>query len=549
MAHSEAARCQSVSLAQLRESPFNPRKDYDEGGLNELAASITDLGILQPLLVRRIEDEKTPYEIVAGHRRCRAAKIAKLTTVPVIVHEFTDRDVRQVQLIENAQRVDLSALEEAEAYAALRELGLSTRDIAEQVKKKPSHVAARLTLTTLPEKVKKELAAGVITAEHAELIGLIPNAELQEQALKRIIVEHPLEPHFSSKVAKGAVPIAKARRIVEAEFMTVLENAPFDTADPTLSPLGACAKCPFRSGNDRDLFGNVQGKNVCTNLADYRLKVENHLKRLREQGATVLLTPREVKEVFPFGNSQVADGYVDLEAKCAADPKSRTFDQLLGAEPKRSTVFAFVNGRLRRVFPKAQLSAALDASGHEFLRRKAERPASTDAEREARQQQKIERAVRQATLAAFAAAIPKAKLGLSEWIDLLASIVIEEKGWQLEDVLPRHGFGGKREALKGKCEETAKKLIAKMNDAQKRAFIIDALMHTWAGPNADAGKRTVFAKVVAQLGIEAKAIEKQVRASFAAKAAGKPKAKEANAARPVRKKVVRPAAKVVRARA
>jgi len=428
MAQPEAARCQSVSLAQLRESPFNPRKHYDEGGLNELAASIVDRGILQPLPVRRIEDEKTPYEIVAGHRRSRAAKIAKLTTVPVIVHEFTDREVRQVQLIENAQRVDLSPLEEAEAYAALRELGLSTHDIAEQVKKKPSHVAARLTLVTLPEKVKKELAAGVITAEHAELIGLIPNAELQAQALKRIIVEHPLEPHFSSKVAKGAVPIAKARRIVEAEFMTVLENAPFDTADPTLSPLGACAECTFRSGNDRDLFGNVQGKNVCTNLADYRLKIENHLKRLREQGATVLLTPREVKEVFPFGNPQVADGYVDLEAKCADDSKSRTYDQLLAAEPKRSTVFAFVNGRLRRVFPKAQLAAALDASGHEFLRRKAERPASTDAERDARQQQKIERAVRQATLAAFAAAIPKTKLGLSEWIDLLASIVIEEKG-------------------------------------------------------------------------------------------------------------------------
>jgi ParB/RepB/Spo0J family partition protein len=547
MATQEATRCQSVPLAQLRESPFNPRKHYDEAGLTELAASITDRGILQPLLVRRIEDEKTPYEIVAGHRRFRAAKIAKLTTVPVIVHAFTDREVRQVQLIENAQRVDLSPLEEAEAYAALRELGLSTRDIAEQVKKKPSYIAARLTLNTLPAKVKAELSAGVLTAEHAELIGLIPDPKLQEQALKQFIVEHFIEAN-STKMAKGVIPLAKARRIVETEFMTVLSAAPFDTDDPTLSPLGACATCPFRSGNDRDLFGSVQGKNVCTNLADYRLKIENHLKRLREQGFTVLLTPREVKEVFPFGNPQVADGYVDLEAKSADDPKGRTYDQLLAAEPKRSTVFAFVNGRMRRVFPKAQLAAALDASGHEFLRRKAERPASNDAEREARAQQKIERAVRQATIAAFAAAIPKAKLGLSEWIDLLAHIVIEEKGWQLEDVLPRHGFDGKRDALKGKCEETAKKLVAKMNDAQKRAFVIDALMHTWAGPNADAGKRAIFAKVVAQLGIDAKAIEKQVRASVAAKAAGKPKAKEAKTARPARK-VVRPAAKVVRAQA
>ncbi|HEX8155370.1 MAG TPA: ParB/RepB/Spo0J family partition protein [Thermoanaerobaculia bacterium] len=549
MATQEATRCQSVSLAQLRESPFNPRKHYDEAGLNDLASSIADRGILQPILVRRIEDEKTPYEIVAGHRRYRAAKITKLPAVPVIVHDFTDREVRQVQLIENAQRVDLSPLEEAEAYAALRELGLSTRDIAQEVRKKPLHVAARLTLNTLPDKVKKELGAGVITAEHAELIGLIPDAQLQEQALKRFIVEHPLEPHYSSKVAKGVVPVAKARRIVETEFMTVLENAPFDIADPALSPLGACAKCPFRSGNDRDLFGNVQGKNVCTNLADYRLKIENHLKRLREQGATVLLTPREVKEVFPFGNPHVADGYVDMDAKCADDPKSRTYDQLLAEEPKRSTVFAFVNGRMRRVYPKAQLAAALDSSGHEFLRRKSERPASNDAEREARQQQKLDRAVRIATLAAFAAAIPKAKLGASEWIDVLASIVIEDKGWQLEDVLPRHGFGGTRDALKGKCEEIARKLVAKMNDAQKRAFVIDALVQTWAGPNADAGKRAVFAKVIAQLGVDAKAIEKKVRADIAAKAAGKPKPKEAKAARPVRKVVMRPAAKVVRARA
>jgi ParB/RepB/Spo0J family partition protein len=546
MAQSDATRCQSVSLAQLRESPFNPRKYYDEAGLNDLAASIADRGILQPILVRRIEDTKTPFEIVAGHRRSRAAKIAKLTSVPVIVHEFTDREVRQIQLIENAQRVDLSPLEEAEAYAALRDLGLSTRDIAQEVHKKPSYVAARLTLTTLPAKVKAELAAGVLTVEHAELIGLIPDPQLQEQALKRFLVEHFIDAN-STKIAKGVIPLAKARRIVETEFMTVLSAAPFDTEDATLSPFGACSKCPLRSGNDRDLFGNVQGKNVCTNLADYRLKIENHLKRLREQGATVLLTPREVKEVFPFGNPQVADGYVDLDAKCVDDPKGRTYDQLLADEPKRSTVFAHVNGRLRRVYPKAQLAAALDASGHEFLRRKAERPTPDDADRKARQQQKLDRAVRVATLTAFAAAIPKAKLGAPEWIDLLASIVIEEKGWQLEDVLPRHGFTGKREDLKGNCEAIARKLVAKMADVQKRAFVIDALVHAWAGPNADAGKRAVFAKVIAQLGVDAKAIEKQVRADFAAKAVGKPKPKTAKAVSP--KRAIPPAAKVVRARA
>ena len=543
MASQEASRCQSVPLAELCESPFNPRKHYDEAGLNELAASITDRGILQPLLVRKVEDAKTPYEIVAGHRRSRAAAIAKLTVVPVIVHAFTDREVRQIQLIENAQRVDLSPLEEAEAYAALRELGLYTRDIAQEVRKKPAYIAARLTLTTLPEKVKKELAAGVLTAEHAELIGLIPDPALQEQALKKFITEHFVEPN-SPKTAKGVIPLAKARKIVELEFMTVLSAAPFDVDDPTLSPLGACATCPFRSGNDPDLFGGVSGKNVCTNLPDYRLKIENHLKRLREEGFTVLLTPREVKEVFPFGNPQVADGYVDLEAKCADDPKHRTYDQLLAEPTKRSTVFAFVNGRMRRVYPQRELAAALDASGHEFLRRKSEKPKASDADRA---RHAADRAVRKAVLAAFATAIPKAKLTMTEWVNLIAGVVIEDRGWQLEEVLPRHGFTGKREELKGNGEPIARKLVAKMNDAQKRAFVLDVLASPMSSPHVDAGKQAAFREVVAAVGVDVKAIEKQVRAEIAAKTAKKAKTTAAkDAPTPPR---AQPAAKVVRVRA
>ena len=108
---------------------------------------------------------------------------------------------------------------------------------------------------------------------------------------------------------------------------------------------------------------------------------------------------------------------------------------------------------------------------------------------------------------------------------------------------------GKRDDLKGNCEGIARKLVAKMADAQKRAFVIDALVHAWAGPNADAGKRAVFAKVVAQLGVAARAVEKQVRADFAAKTTEKPKQKASKATSATPKRAVRPAAKVVRARA
>lgn len=301
-----------IPLAQLRESPTNPRQHYDERALHELAASIRESGLLQPILVRPIDVDL--YEIVAGHRRYRASGIAGLERITCVVRELSDGAVRGIQLIENGQRVDLSPIEEAEAYAALAAEGMDVRAIAAIVKKKPSVVAARLALASLTAKAKKELAAGVLPVGHAELIARIPDPELQDAALAAVLTEQWLD-HDRTKRVKVAVAFALAKRIVQDRFMLALSVAPFDTEDETLSALGKCSTCRFRSGNNRDLFNDVKGKDVCTNPVDFLAKVQAWLERKREHGHHVLTTPEELRAAFPSQHNPdfVGDAYVDLE--------------------------------------------------------------------------------------------------------------------------------------------------------------------------------------------------------------------------------------------
>jgi ParB/RepB/Spo0J family partition protein len=502
----------TIPLAQLRESPFNPRTQYLDADMEELQASIAAHGVVQPILVRPIDANL--YEIVAGHRRTRAAKAAKLKEVPATIRAMTDAEARQVQLIENAQRVDLAPLDETEAYAALLETGMTIRDLAKTLSRKPSDIAARLTLVHLPQTVKAALASRLLPVEHAELIGRIPDEGLQDQALARFTTEYSLGD--TAKRAKGVVPLAVARRIVEAEFMTVLAHAPFDPEDPTLSPLGKCSTCPARSGNNRDLFGDVRGKNVCTNLADFRLKVTAHLLRLREEGFTVFLSPAEIREAFPYATAHLSDRYIDLDRPCHDDPKQRTYDALLSDETKKSIVYAFVAGRLWRLFPRDLLAPALEASGHAFVQKRMERTPDP-AQRELRMQQRIERTVRTAIATDFSEKVTRAKVPQTAWIDLLARVVLEDRSWTIDDVLLRHGYSGTRDDLQRGRHRIAKSLITAMNDAEKRSFVLDALISGWNSPQTSEGKRAVFKQAMALFGVDVRGIDKRVRNEFAEK--------------------------------
>lgn len=161
-----------LPIEVIQPNPDQPRRDFDRAALEELAESIRSKGIIQPLVVRKLAD-RDKYEIVAGERRWRAAQIANLHQVPVVVRSFTDEEVMEIAIIENIQRQDLSAIEEAMAFRQLMErFGHTQEKLAEALAKSCSHIANTVRLLTLPEPVQNMIRGGKLSAGHARaLIG------------------------------------------------------------------------------------------------------------------------------------------------------------------------------------------------------------------------------------------------------------------------------------------------------------------------------------------------------------------------------------------
>lgn len=164
-------------IESVKPNPDQPRKTFDKDDLDELAASIRDKGVLQPILVRTQPGEEGVWQIIAGERRWRAAQQARLTTVPVIVKEMDDVAVFEVAIIENVQRADLNPLEEAEAFRVLMDrFGRSQDAVAGVVGKSRSHVANTLRLLQLPDRVLNYLREGKLSAGHARALITAPDA-------------------------------------------------------------------------------------------------------------------------------------------------------------------------------------------------------------------------------------------------------------------------------------------------------------------------------------------------------------------------------------
>ena len=161
----------TLQVGAIEPGPFQPREALDENALAELAASIREHGVLQPILVRPIKSKPNRYEIIGGERRWRAAQAAGLHEVPALVREFSDREAMAAGLVENLQRQDLNPLEEAEGYGRLTEqFGLTQEALARAVGKSRPHVANTLRLLNLPERVRDLLREGALTAGHARAL-------------------------------------------------------------------------------------------------------------------------------------------------------------------------------------------------------------------------------------------------------------------------------------------------------------------------------------------------------------------------------------------
>lgn len=203
----------------LRPNPRNPRQAFDERGLEELADSIRERGIVQPILVRRLAGVNNAYEIIAGERRWRAAQRVGLHEVPIVVVEADDRQSLEYAIIENVQRSDLNALEEALGYEKLtEEFSYNQADIAKIIGKSRSHVTNTLRLLKLPEGAKKFVVDGLISAGHARALLSVSDPErIAQQIVDDGLTVRDVERLVQDATPNERTPKVKAKSEADAD--------------------------------------------------------------------------------------------------------------------------------------------------------------------------------------------------------------------------------------------------------------------------------------------------------------------------------------------
>ncbi len=215
-----------VPITQIFANPYQPRKTFDDAALNELSESIAQYGVLQPLLVSPSEDGR--YMLIAGERRLRASRMAKLTEVPVIISEYTSQQIAEIALIENLQREDLHYLEEAEGYEQLMEqFHLTQEAMAARVGKKQSTIANKLRLLRLSPTVRKVLVDAVLSERHARALLKLPDDTRRLEALEVIIAKKYSVRQTEEYIAKllDAQQPEKQRRMVIVNDVRIYLNS------------------------------------------------------------------------------------------------------------------------------------------------------------------------------------------------------------------------------------------------------------------------------------------------------------------------------------
>src|SRR5271168_1572469 len=261
---------QFLALDTIHESTANPRRTFEESKLHELAESIRQHGLIQPITVR---PNSEGFEIVAGARRFRAAQLAELFAIPARIVEIDDAQALEWALVENAMRVDVHPYEEAQGFQRLLDIpGYDVATLVEKSGKSASHIYARLSLLQLIPEVAEAFTQERITASHANLIARLPQ-ESQAQAFAQCWRKdwNDSEAHL--------LPSKFLSAWIQNNLYLALADAPFDREDATLYPVaGACTTCPRRSGYNTALFSDVLS-DECLDGNCYRSKISAYIDR------------------------------------------------------------------------------------------------------------------------------------------------------------------------------------------------------------------------------------------------------------------------------
>ncbi|MBR4178209.1 MAG: ParB/RepB/Spo0J family partition protein [Bacilli bacterium] len=210
-----------VKLDELRSNPYQPRRAFDPEKLQELADSIKEFGVLEPIIIKK---SIHGYEIVAGERRKKASELAGLETIPAIIKDFSDEDMMQIALLENIQREDLNAIEEAEAYSKLiKTLGITQEELGRRIGKSRSHITNMIGLLKLPSDVKSLILDGTISMGHARILSKLEDVELIRQLADKVKNSHisvrELESIASDPNYKRKVPVVKVKDSKEYSYV------------------------------------------------------------------------------------------------------------------------------------------------------------------------------------------------------------------------------------------------------------------------------------------------------------------------------------------
>lgn len=307
----------AIPVAEIVSSPFNPRKTFSEAALLELMDSIIEHGLLQPVLVRP-KGKKVDFrdghwvgveawEIIAGERRYRAARKAKLASIPCIIRPMSDADVKAVQLVENDQRADVLPSEQAVAYKALAdEIGVEAT--AKRAGKPLSAVRDIIRLGSLPKWCLDAVDDGSFSRSAAAIVARVPGDESRLQAAieavtggstpgvtakgfnaAKFVKERTDSPH-----ANACYTVHDCKRMVQENYSRELKGSPFDRKSLTLVPdAGSCDACPKRAGNDADLKAAGVREDVCTDPDCFEKKVAAWKATAVDEAKSRGLTPFE----------------------------------------------------------------------------------------------------------------------------------------------------------------------------------------------------------------------------------------------------------------
>ncbi len=215
----------NIRLDELRSNPYQPRKVFDEEALKELSDSIKEHGVFQPIIVKK---SIKGYEIIAGERRVKASRLAGLTEIPAIIRDFNDQEMMEIALLENLQRENLNAIEEATAYKKLQEtLQVTQEELAQRLGKSRSHITNMIGILSLPQNIQDEISKNNVSMGHARVLSKLSDASQQQTLLDKIINEgisvRELESLTQSPEVKKVNPQTK-KTIQNTEYLYLQEE-------------------------------------------------------------------------------------------------------------------------------------------------------------------------------------------------------------------------------------------------------------------------------------------------------------------------------------